>query len=366
MASKSIKTITRYWQLIALSTLGIYEILYNLFGVGASFPWVTFIAFSSIIVLKSIQGQSFSRVVDSNLSLSQSILTKERQVKHLSEELDSNKADFLIINRLLSEGAINKNDIISGLKDTAVYFVYCYAFPFPEVDQKFRVNRLYPDHLEKLGFVRVDRMGRLFISTEERLTKDLWSPKMLLNFLKSEIDEALKQEWGVFLEKLQKESRKKRKLLGVYNEYKTKRYDYHLKMKIIIGKSFASDFMISDIPTSIELKKLGDLLIELTNLKKLMKPLDKVKIRTVLESTSITYLVDSLSNIGKKKLTDAEPSIRENFDIETIFDYRFLSKHELAEILSTSFRGEKVVNIAEQIIEGSGKLWDSFKRLGLN
>lgn len=354
---------------LSISFFQVFGLIYPYF-----YPFMALLIIS--VFIREYQNRKYDRIVTTNAKLSDSLATSAEQLNHVTEILQSKEGHITILNRLIKEGAVSKDELIKKLKSFPIYQVICYAKPYPSFQMKKgtkkekiklpdELKRLYPSFLEDRGFVRVGKRGVVFITTNVRLSGSLLGLGNLVRFLEDNIDDVLRKEWDWFISVLLKKALKSKKYKAYFEKYKDAVYSDFMGIKIMVTETVSAHFIQRDLPVEIPVTYLDRLFLEQINLKKLIKPLYKLQVRDIINTTSISYLVTGMNRDEIDSLEKEEASLREILGVENIFDYRKIPLERLKEEMLNYFSEEKAHLVSKSITEGANRLYKAFVELDL-
>ena len=286
------------------------------------------------------------------MSVTQQRYEKERKIKENSLRL---------LNKLISEGLIREKDLLS-LSGTSNYFqLFVYSASLAKLAKSLNLenpHRLYPNFLEKLGFVRMGKNYSFFLINKNRLTdNELKNIKELKRFLLYHFSKIRNQEWKNFLSQV-KEMDKKEYSRLIIRDYKEKGY---LKYNFLLTETnmnptnigFVNNEFIG-LGSAANNENINSQILEKTNNDgqiELTKEL-KIKIRKIIEKLDISLLLEGITKEDKDSIDLKQDIIKSNLGIDKVIDfYKVSIKDLIQELVNIGFKRKRSKKIAIQILE---------------
>jgi hypothetical protein len=268
-----------------------------------------------------------------------------------------------LLNNLINKGLIEEEEIYNRIRSGDLYAVYISPIPLPVKD--YPKNRLYPEFLEELRFVRMGRFSTLFITNRKRLPKNLRNTKELQEFLLKKLDKTLSREWVEVLTWLK--IQRKKELKEQYKLYKNKTYNEVLGLSITIIRGKVNEDNLGFLHGNILPSKFKDMLNEEIDLDKIHIPSNKkIAINKFVLGSSFELLFYGEKKTNLEKLKSIENELKNSLEIEKFTDYQYKSKEDITNVFKNKFTIQEAEKYADILIKRSKKYEIALRSLGIS
>jgi len=279
------------------------------------------------------------------------------------QEREESRVTGEIVSRLVREGAIREDELLSLVRNKEIIL----AFPYAEglKGQVLQITKGQPLAmlLNKIGFVRVALYQNLMVIMADSLPRQLRDIDRLNSFIKKR----LPKDWDIISDKV-KERYPEEKYPTKFEKWRSRAA---FKVSYILASSRAQDFLIDYVNKNsftTEFQKHIAGRIDRSELKKILK-LRRHKVREIVSRISIDFLLTDLPRNVKDLIIKNEDGIKKALGVKIITDYRLLEEKSIAGTLATlipDIEEAALQNYSTRIIDESQKCYESLKKLGID
>lgn len=275
-------------------------------------------------------------------------LDEEINAKALKKEKKENAKRNEIVATLINKGWISPKRIEKEIEDEK--FIMLYISP-KKIPLK---KRLYPEELEKMGFIRLEVTGKYWVSSERNLPKKLRDLNVLSEYLLFKSGEWVKKE----MDELKKENEEEYKKTKGKNSIKnfnilvTKSNLQNLKHRFTQKNSFNPEFK-EELISASKIQKLK------------LSEEEKVKLKKIISKAHLEILLEKIPQPHKIKFNEIEPKLTQKLNIRNFYDFRDKNKDDIKSILKSKFNDNLSEEYAKLLINKSKEFSKALSELGV-
>jgi|SRR3989339_1708536 len=376
------KKVGQYWAFIlSIILIGIIT-YYSVFYPNISKWWfIGIIAISTIasFIDKIKNDGDFESVIDNlkiNLNKNGASIVErnkilDKQIKITKEWNEKKEVSLNLLNRLINKGLIDREEINKPFDNSEIFALYC----FPTTHQIKRDNqvvhhignRIYPEFLQSLGFIRLHGIGLFYVISKERLAKELQSTFELKRYILDKVNEIIKREWAEYLDSIK--NNRSKYVRSKYQQISSLDYKDVLKFNILLMNTDISENNIGYLNNKRAFSN------EFNNYLKQQVDLNKINIEKSVKGKIINF-VNSISfelfffeekKADLDKLKKEEQQIKNNLKIDKWADYLNKNDSDIAiEISKAGFLQIKSLEYARLLKQRVKEYTEALRELRIS
>lgn len=306
--------------------------------------------------------------------IKQKVTQIEQHIEQTNQIKLENKNRNRLIAELINNNLISVQTLENNIIDKRFLSVFCYQVGYKySISEKIRnlmitkkvdLKRTYPTIFEKIGFVRLGGVYPFFIIPEDNVyPSSLRSINNMADYILDKGKICLVDEWNKIKdiseshdkEFYQKIKDKENPLNFNFLIMKLNRRD--IRHRFRIKNDFNKEF-------NLELASI----VKMEDFK--TTDSDKVKVKNLVQQSSINILILSLGKKDRDKILALEPifkksSVEGGLGILNFYDYHKKNKEDVVKILMKKFDKESAISNAELILKNSLEYSKDLKELGI-